>query len=509
MHNLDFGFYFSLARRRLPLVLLVTLVALLAAIMVVRFQKPVYTASAKLLVEAPQIPTDLAKSTVPMGATAQLLILQQEMTTHDALVALASRLDIYAASPETPSDEDIVADMRSRIDFRQVQLDAQDPTQRVAIYDVSFDAENPVLAAKVTNELVGLVLSKNQRERTIRASSTLEFFDQKVIALDHTLKQLEAEILQFKKDNTESLPESLDFYRSELLSQQDRQASLEREASELRSKRGALVAAYTSTDQLPGIEQRLTPDQQLLVDLNKALSEQLTVFSDESPIIVAMRSRIADLEKRIRMVRKPVVADGKTQSVKGVPFGLDLQLSEIDQRLEAIAGEKATIDKRIAVLRSSVAQAPISEAGLTALLRNRDNVQKQYNAAIAQKAEASTGEQLEIRSDSERFSLLEAAIAPTKAAGPKRRLLVAGGGVVGMGFGIGLAVLLELLNRTVRRPQDIANLLQVEPLATVPVISVANDKKRTKPSIASSTWRAGAWRESWRRTYRTMGGTSL
>src|SRR3990167_8313541 len=67
MHNLDFGFYFSIARRRLPLVLLVTLVALLATVLVVRFKKPVYTASAKLLVEAPQIPTDLAKSTVPMG----------------------------------------------------------------------------------------------------------------------------------------------------------------------------------------------------------------------------------------------------------------------------------------------------------------------------------------------------------------------------------------------------------------------------------------------------------
>jgi succinoglycan biosynthesis transport protein ExoP len=418
MHNLDFGFYFSIVRRRLPLVLVVTLVALVAAVMVVRFKTPVYTASAKLLVEAPQIPTDLAKSTVPMGATAQLLILQQEMTTHDALVALASRLDIYAASPQTPSDEDIVADMRSRIDFRQVQLDAQDPAQRVAIYAISFDAENPLLAAKVTNELVGLVLSKNQRERTIRASSTLEFFDQKAVALDHTLKQLEAEILQFKNDNRESLPESLDFYRSELLSQQERQASLEREASELRSKRGALVAAYTSTDKLPGIEQRLTPDQQLLVDLNKAISEQLTMFSDDSPIIVAMRTRIAELEKRIRLVRKPAVADGKAQNVKSAPFGLDLQLSEIDQRLETIAGEKATIDKRIAALRLSVAQAPVSEAGLTALLRNRDNVQKQYNAAIAQKAEASTGEQLEIRSDSERFSLLEAAIARQRPPGP-------------------------------------------------------------------------------------------
>jgi polysaccharide biosynthesis transport protein len=507
MHNLDFGFYFSVVRRRLPLVLMVTLVALLAAVTVTRFRKPVYTASARLLVEAPQIPTELAKSTVPMGATAQLLILQQEMTTHDALVALASRLDIYAANPQTPAEEDIVADMRSRIGFRQLQLDAQDPAQRVAIYVVSFDAANPVLAAKVTNELVGLVLSKNQRERTIRASNTLEFFDQKVVALDQTLRQLEGEILQFKKDNSESLPESLDFYRNELLSQQERQSTLEREASELRSKRSALVAAYTSTDQLPGIEQRLTPDQQLLVDLNKALSEQLTVFSEDSPNIVAMRARIVELQRRITTAGEPVAAGEKTaRKVKSAPFGLDLQLSEIDRRLEAIAEEKAAIDKRIAALRLSVSQAPTSEASLTALLRNRDNVQKQYNAAIAQRAEASTGEQLEIRSDGERFSLLEAAIVPTKAAGPRRLLILAGCGAAGVGLGLGLAVLLELLNKTVRRPQDITNLLQAEPLATIPVIRMPAGGGRWNPLAWFSKPRTSSWRENWRRTYFTIRG---
>jgi len=501
MHNPDFGFYFSILRRRLPLVLLITLVTLLAALTVAQFRKPLYTASAKLLVEAPQIPSDLARSTVPMSATAQLLVLQQEMTTHDALVALAAKLGIYAKSLKTPSDEDIVADMRSRIDFRLLQLDSQDPSQRVSIYAISFDAETPMLAATVANELTGMVLSKNQRERTQRAGNTLEFFDEKALTLEHALKQLEAEILQFKKDNRESLPESLDFYRGELLSQQDRQAALEREASELRSKRGALVAVYTNTDELPGIEQRLTPDQQLLVELNKALAEQLTLFSDGSPNIVAMRTRIAELEERIRAVRAPTVIAGKARNVRTASFGLDLQLSEIDQRLEAITREKATIDKRVAELRMSVSQAPISEAGLTALLRNRDNVQKEYNAAVARKAEASTGEQLEIRSDGERFSLLEAAIVPTKAIGQRRRLILAGSAVAGMGLGFGLVVLLELLNKTVRRPQDISKLLGREPLATVPVIKKPVERARWKLPAEASYWRIGVWRENWNRAY--------
>ena len=482
MNNIDLNFYFMILKRRLPLVLAIAFVVSSIAVVATRFMQPIYTATARLLVEAPQIPTDLAKSTVPMSATAQLMILQQEMTTHGALVDLASKLNIYGGLSKLPPEEDIVADLRDRIEFRQLELDGQDPLQGVAVYAISFDAERPDLAADVTNEMVTMILTKNQRERTVRAGNTVEFFDQKVVDLDQALNKIEGKILQFKKDNRESLPESLEYSRSELISHQERQASLDKEGSELRARRNALVAAYTATDRLPGVEQQLTPDQQLLVDLNRALSEQLTIFNENSPNIQAMRTRIGELQKRILASRRPVEVDKKTSRKDVAPFGLDLQLAEIDDRLKAIAEERATIDKRVASLREAISQAPVSEAALASLLRNRENLQKQYNAAIGQRAEASTGEQLEIRSDGGRFSLLEAAIAPTKAAGPKRRLIVLGGAAAGLGMGIGLAVLLELLNKTVRRPQDITNLLQAEPLATIPVVRTAASRKTWRPA---------------------------
>ncbi|RYE52879.1 MAG: hypothetical protein EOP18_10025 [Rhizobiaceae bacterium] len=205
-----------------------------------------------------------------------------------------------------------------------------------------------------------------------------------------------------------------------------------------------------------------------------------------------MRTRIAALQARILAARRPADVVKKTPHKKGAPFGLDLQLSEIDDRLQAIAEERSKIDARTASIRASISRAPVTEAALTSLLRNRDNLQKQYNAAIGQRAEASTGEQLEMRSDGERFSLLEPAIAPTKAAGPKRRLIVIGGAAAGLGLGIALVVLLELLNRTVRRPRDITNLLQVEPLATIPVVRTAAGRKRGMPVKSARALTAAA-----------------
>ena len=75
-----------------------------------------------------------------------------------------------------------------------------------------------------------------------------------------------------------------------------------------------------------------------------------------------------------------------------------------------------------------------------------------------------------MRSDGGRFSLLEPATPPVRAISPQRRRIVALGVMAGLGLGLGVIVLLELLNKTIRRPAELAQLLQSQPLATIPTI---------------------------------------
>ena len=50
----------------------------------------------------------------------------------------------------------------------------------------------------------------HQRQRTDRAGSTLQFFNQEVARLGTQLSTLEADILKFKTENKDTLPESID-----------------------------------------------------------------------------------------------------------------------------------------------------------------------------------------------------------------------------------------------------------------------------------------------------------
>ncbi|HUH77643.1 MAG TPA: Wzz/FepE/Etk N-terminal domain-containing protein, partial [Devosia sp.] len=91
LSNIDFGFYFALFRRRLPL--FITVVVLVASVgtVVTLLWPPSYVATAKILVESPQIPTDLAKSTVPTGAAERFQIIQEDVLSRTNVAALAEQ----------------------------------------------------------------------------------------------------------------------------------------------------------------------------------------------------------------------------------------------------------------------------------------------------------------------------------------------------------------------------------------------------------------------------------
>ncbi|WP_082549917.1 GumC family protein [Mesorhizobium sp. Root157] len=469
MGDVDLRFYLSLLLRRLPQVAAIIAVFTVGGVALALLMPALYRASAKILVEAPQIPTEMARSTVPISAVEQFEVIQQEVTTQDKLQALAKRLDVYGSDIAKMSATDVAEDMRERLHFEQVQLETQSRGAGATVFAISFDAKDPQLAARVVNDLVDRVVDKNAISRTGRAGETMKFFDQEVDRLGNELSGLEAEILKFKNANKDALPDSLDFRRSQQSGLQDRLSQMEREEAGLRSRRNNLVQLFQNTGQL-ATAGPLSPDQQMLQDMNRALGDQLTIFSETSPNVVALRKRIAALQEKI------TTASRGTDKKAG-PTELDLQLSDIDERLRYISEEKASITDNIAKLTKSITATPGNDTRLSALERTRNNIQAQYNAATALQAQASTGEQIEAHSKGGRFSIVEPAVAPETPVRPNRLRIVATSILGGVAAGLGLVVLLELLNKTIRRPAELAEFLQAQPLATIPYIMSPEEKK--------------------------------
>lgn len=460
MGIVDLNFYFSILLRRLSSVVAIVCLCVAAAIGVALLMPREYQSAAKILVEAPQISAELVRSTVSTSSLQQFQIIQQQITTRENLEMLAEKLDIYSGVDDKPSGDDLIKDMQSRISFKELPL-SKDGVATATVFNVAFDAETPVMAAKGANELATLILTSNQRQRTDRAGDTLQLFNDEVKRLDMELSRIEAELLKFKNEHKDTLPESLGFRRQQQSSQQERLISLQREEADLRARRSMLVESYRATGQYANAP--VSPEQQMLQDLNRALADQLSIFSESSPNIIALRARIASLRN------KDLAKDDHTAE-KTASTGFDLQLSDITERLEAIARERSALTTSIAQLTESVSTTPTTEIQLNAIERTVANIQTQYNTAIARRAEASLGNQIEVRSDGGRFSLLEPATPPETALRSRRRLIVAAGMAAGIALALAYVALMEMLNKTIRRPSELTQMLQRQPLAVIPFI---------------------------------------
>ncbi len=456
--NIDFRFYVALFKRRLPLFL--TVVALVGAVCVaLAVLWPVsYQATAKILVESPQIPTDLAKSTVPTGAAEQFQIIQEDVLSRRSLLALAEQFGIYAGRSDLTST-DMADDMMRRLDIVPIPIGTGSGTG-ATVFQISFKADRPDTAANLVNELVSLILKKDVELRTARATETVSFFNEETQRLNSELRDLDGRILAFKNDNINALPDSIDFRRNQQTNQQDRLLALTQEEASLRKRQTALQSRpLESINAGP-----TTPEEQNLQALRQSLAQQQALFDDSSPTIQTLRTRIASLESSL------LASNAAGPATTGPLSSRDAELLDISDRLAEIQQERTLINTAVSDLTASIDATPGNETVLNSLQRDHQNLQAQYDSAIARLAEASTGQQIELLLKGERLSLIDSAVPPQVPQGPRQKVLLLASAIAALLAGLAVVIVPELLNRRIRRPAELVSRLQIAPYITVPYI---------------------------------------
>jgi len=481
MPNIDLKFYLAVFLRRLPYFLVIAALVFAVAATLAALLPPSWRSAASMLVEPQQIPGQLAQTTVSVDPYEQAQIIEQRIMTRANLIELADRIGMYAEAEaegaEPMSTNAIIGDMRSRIEFIGFEPDVTQMrgVPGATILGVAFNAPTPALAVKGANELVNLVLQENVRIRTDRAGDTSNFFQAEVERLSEAIDAQAERIATMKTENVDALPDSLPARRAQQQTEQERLLALEREEAALRNQRATVVWVFERTGRSGTVQ--LSPEEQELETLRSQLIQQRAIYAASSPPIRLLESRIAALEGLVaqqRSSRAAVDAEGKPAPVASE---LDVELAPIDARLAFIEQEKAAIAKTLADLAASIQATPANEMVLAGLERELANLSSQYDAAMANLGQAAIGERIEVMSKGERFSLIEPPTEPTSPASPNRVLIASAGAVGGVGLGLGFVVLLELLNRSIRRPSEIAERLGTQPFATIPYIRTRAEQR--------------------------------
>jgi hypothetical protein len=91
---------------------------------------------------------------------------------------------------------------------------------------------------------------------------------------------------------------------------------------------------------------------------------------------------------------------------------------------------------------------------------------------------------IEAMSKGQRISVIEQAVAPREPTSPNRPLIAAGGVGSGLALGSGFIVLLEVLNRAIRRPQELTSKLGITAFGTLPLMRTPQQRTRRRAVIA-------------------------
>lgn len=205
----DWARYLQALKRRALWILIPFALFLGAGTTVVMLLPSKFLSEGKILIESQQIPTDLVRPTVTATAKERIHVIEQRVLTRDNLLGIANKFQLFADKRNKMSGTDIYDVMRERVKVQPVELN---PNRRsnealTIALTVGYEDERPEIARQVANELMTLFLAEDARNRTTRASETTRFLAREVKKLEGDLVAVEAQLGEYRKANTQPVPE--------------------------------------------------------------------------------------------------------------------------------------------------------------------------------------------------------------------------------------------------------------------------------------------------------------
>lgn len=481
--NLDLKFYWKLFIRRFPVMLLFVLVFSTLGVITALKAPETWSTTARLLVEDPQIPDEMVASTVATDASEQLEIIQQKLLTRANLIDIANRFEVFENIREMEPDT-VVDGMKDATTISRYA-----GRNQATLMTISFQARSGQIAANVVNEYVTLVLEENSEFRVSRAESTLTFFEQEVERLGEDLDRQSTQIALFKADNIEALPEDQNYRLGRQALLQERVARLERERSATVQQRDEVLRIFESTGMVGGSAQRLrTPEQEQMIVVEADLERAISLYSENHPRVIRLQARLDRLQA---IVTAQLEANAGIQDLESnaspQEFMLQANIAQLDGRLQLIDADLTSTKDELGGLQEAIADSSANGIALSALERDYQNIQARYNAAVNNLNSARMSERIESTAQGQRITVIENAVVPRVPTGPDRPRTA----IMGAAFGIVLAgayfMLLELLNRAIRRPEELISRFEVTPIAVVPYMESRTQRLIRRGSIIATT----------------------
>jgi polysaccharide chain length determinant protein (PEP-CTERM system associated) len=440
-------------------------VVTLAAIGIIRKLPNRYQSQATLILQRERIPQRFAESFAVANAEDELNAIAREVLSRRRLIQIIDATGLYADLRAKLPPDALAETMRKAIKLEPVKSSSRTD---ITAFQLSFIAGSATLAQDVVTRLANLFIEENLRTQDDQTATTGKFLTQQLEAAKQRLEQQEAKVRDFKTRNLGELPE----------------------------QQSANISALTEARiELQGHAARLARVRQQRVELESSLSGFVARTESEKNALLAKYTPkhpdIVRKERDIEQARAILKALGAESAPP--PFSVSAagpedpwlaqtrrQAQAVADELEAAARDEQRARAQIAQLQGKINLIPLREQQMSALMRDLDSYQKDYNDLLAKQLRYQQTISMEEQRHGAQYRLVEPPDLPIAPVSPKRLQLSLGAAGAGLAAGLILAYLLDLLKNSFRTENEIKKHLRAPLVISLPLIQTRSEIRRRR-----------------------------
>ena len=468
--TLDIKDYLQIALRRKWYFIVPFVLISIAAIAYALYAPNIYRASTLILVEPQKVPSSYVKATVTEDIESQLRTITEQIMSRSYLEKIINEFDLYPEMRKKLPLQSVIERMRRCIDVR---------VRKGRVFTVSFEDQNPVIAMKVANRLASLFIEGNLKVREERAEGTLVFLEKELERVRKLLKQQEKRVSEFRAEHLGVLPEqleanlrTLDRLQLQLQSNGEALKAAEETRRMLQQQLSQMQTMPMITVDEPTSGEELVPESSSLSELKAKLKKLRLRYTEKHPEVVRLERLIAQMENEEKS-NEANEEGSKETSANEEPLWasqIEAQLAQLDAEISQLKNERKRLKSQIKEYERRVEITPKVEQQLKELSRGYEVTQKEYQSLLDKKLQAELAANMERKQKGERFKVLDQAKIPERPFKPNRQKIILFGVFLGMAIGAGLVGLVEYLDHSFYKIEDLEQFTGISVIASIPKI---------------------------------------
>ena len=536
---------FGMAKRHaLYLLIPFVTISIIASIVAVKLPMA-FVSKGTILIEQQQVPQSMIQTTVTGFADERIRFIQQRVMTRERVLSIIDKYHLYTKKREKSTPSELVEQFQNDVKVDLIAADVksgQGGGKATIAFTIAFKSDQAATAQAIANEIVNLFLAENSRVRTQRATETTEFLSGEADRVNRDIQGLDNRIAELKEKFGRSLPELLpanlagvERINGELLQTesqinllkeriaylttelprarqalaplppspgdkgQPRLGSKEEQIRALKAEYLQLTSQYhPSHPDVVRVERQIkaldpafagTLDQQDVANELETTERELNAaketYGDSHPDVVRLKQKAKNLKQQAgsnppasRSVPEPAAG-----SSDPVYINLVGQLNSAQSELEGLTKRYAALQKTLEELNNIIAQTPQVERGYNELVRERAASLGKYSELKAKVQQAKLAQTLEEEQKGESFTLIEPPVVPDKPEKGTRTKVFLAGLVASLLVGLGMVVLAEALDSSVRGQRALQAVTGIPTMMVIPYIESEDDVQRHRRRV--------------------------